>query len=154
MNDAESWGLALGAVGTVLGVISTTRLFLDDRVVLLVRAIPRVVVQVGGSATRDVFAFSVVNLGRFAVTLSMVGLTTGRPHSEFLVLNPEIPDGGAYPRRLEPRDGFTVFISQEGKREQFLSVRRPYATTLCGAKCLGPRSDGRALRRWATQASA
>lgn len=151
MNALDLIGPVLGATGTALGVVTAARQFLDDSVRLRVNARRATIAALGVRTTEDVIVFSVVNLSRFPVTVTMLGLETDDPVASWYATNPRVLDGGSYPRRIDPRDGFSVSVAEAGKAEEFLKITRPFADTLCGEHVRGPRRDGRVLRAWAQE---
>lgn len=149
MTTVEVVSTVLGAVGTTLGILTSLKLFLDDRVRLKVSVQASTLVGHGTPYEEKVIAFSVVNMSRFPVTVNLVGLETDDPRADWIALNPRCSGNGDYVRRLEPREGYSLFLPQKGKERDFIKTRRPWATTVCGAKIFGSKRQGRALRQWA-----
>jgi hypothetical protein len=132
MTTTELVTLPLAVLGAVLGVINTWRGLDRDRVKL--RVVPKIALAATpGLDPRPRLCIEVTNLSTFAVTISEVGfLQRGTDHRMALV-QPILPDGGPFPRRLEARSGFTAYFAPGAEaREGFANVTKAYARTECG----------------------
>jgi hypothetical protein len=92
----------------------------------------------------------VVNLGKFPVTISEVGLREGRwlvAASRAALTMPLLPHGDKWPKKLEPRESVTAYFDVSASRDYIFTTRtRAYATTACDVTRVGT-SD--ALKEWA-----
>ena len=157
--ELRDWTLLVGAVtgisGTILGILSTIDRYRRDQVRLRVtpkiawvnrkgaalvaghRAPPDADPTKGAAPNRLVV--EVVNLSTFAVTISEVGF--GRPDSatRLSVPRPELPSGGSFPTRLEPRAALQAFCNLPGSNEhcEGLVDARAFAETDCGTIAFG-----------------
>jgi hypothetical protein len=148
MSTKDILTFVLAAIGAVLGIFNAWKLYARDRPKL--RVIPVNGIPVGGGGVqRDIlFGVQVVNAGQVAVTVNDVGLFHQGTKQRTALLLPFMPDGGTWPRRLEPRSSATFY----GKPDEFVTsghpVRCAYATTACG------HTPSRGLaRRFATSTS-
>lgn len=135
---------ALAVLGAVLGVINTVHNIDQTRVKL--RVIPRHVFH-GGALPRTVnFCIEVTNLGAVAVTVDQVGLRYRWSSKRGVIGNPIISDGGAWPRRLEPRSSVSLYFdaseTHKGPR-----VRCAFASTQCGHVVTGTSPALRQIAR-------
>lgn len=121
--------LSVAILGAVLGVINTWRGLDQSRVKL--KVLPAHAIPVGGADPRLKFAIEVTNLSVFPVTVSDVGVFYHGTKERGSIVQPVLLDGGAWPRRLEPRSSVTVYsgaqISPPGYR-----IKCAYAKTQCG----------------------
>lgn len=126
--------LMVAGIGAALGILNTWRLFDRDRVKLLVtpkRAMP---VTMKGISDVHGLCIGIVNLGFVPVTISDVGVFYKDTTKRGVLTNPIMIDGGKFPRRLEPREAFTVY-TQPGYHlndKKFSNVKCAYAKTDCG----------------------
>lgn len=94
-------------------------------------------------------AVEIINVGKFAVVVSEVGLG-GRWHRMRTVLVKPLPtDGSKWPRRLEPRDSVTVLFEvarllDDSNAPYFAYA---YAATACGTTCKGSSGALKELAR-------
>lgn len=142
--------LTIAVVGLVLGVRSAVREHVRDRVRLVVT--PKVAYPVGAQDDpRPRFAFEVVNRSAFPVTVDEVGfLLRGTKHRAGIAM-PNIEDGGAWPRRLEPYDGVTVYSTPGDLATIGLArIRCAYASTVSGERFTG---NSPALKRLVREGS-
>ncbi|MGH8625237.1 MAG: hypothetical protein ACREYC_08205 [Gammaproteobacteria bacterium] len=145
----DELAFGLGLLGTVLGVINLWRTFDRDRVKL--RVTPKVAYPVNMGDDRPRLCVEVVNLSTFPVTVSDVGFTVWFSRSRMAIIDPILLDRKPWPRRLEPREAFTVYCSPSLAGEPGLQrVRRAYAKTDCGETRYG-RSKG--LRHYIGEAA-
>lgn len=76
-------------------------------------------------------AVEVVNLSKFAIVISEVGLREGR-WARAVLTRPILLHGEEWPKRLEPRESVTAYFDVSTSRDyQFTSRTRAYATTAC-----------------------
>ena len=129
-------GAVLGLVGTVLSILNTWRTFDRDKVKL--RVVPKHAFPVGGIDNRPRVSIDVTNLSTFPVTVSQIGFLFHDTTNRGVLVQPFMPDGGSFPRRLEPRTSFSVLCDpMEHLEPDFASVRCVYAQTDCGATIEG-----------------
>jgi hypothetical protein len=129
-------GAVLGLVGTVLSILNTWRAFDRDKVKL--RVIPKHAFPIGGIDSRPRVSIDVTNLSTFPVTVSQIGFLFHDTTNRGMLLQPFMPDGGAFPRRLEPRTSFSVLCEPtEHLKPEFASVRCVFAQTDCGVTIKG-----------------
>lgn len=127
MTEFQIITLALAAVGAVLGVINTWHALNNSRVKLVVR--PMHAVPVGGLNSNIAFCIEVTNLSNFPVTVSEVGVFYHGTKARGAITNPILADGGAWPRRLEPRSSVTVYSQNPAVGAH--PIKCAYATTEC-----------------------
>jgi hypothetical protein len=127
--------LAIALLGAVLGIINTLHQLNRDRVRL--RVTPKVVNLIsGGNVSDSKLCIEVINLSTFAVTVCGVGFKSQK--HDLLVINPLLYDGGIWPRRLEPRQSVTAFLSEDWKQNKDIPLaRKAFARTECGVSCYG-----------------
>jgi hypothetical protein len=155
MHFLELIALAFGLVGTIVGIENWHRQARESDVRLRVSSRPRLLVWQGEPTEFRRLVFSVVNLSKFPVIVNTVGVRLRERGAVFAVLNPEIPDGGTFPRKLEPRESMTLALTEsDEKRERLREAVRPFAGTVCGVECIGDRRDGAELRAWASKGDA
>jgi hypothetical protein len=126
--------LSIAVLGAVLGIINTWQALDRSRVKL--KVLPAHAIPVGGVDPRLTFCIEVTNLSAFAVTVHDVGVFYCGTDRRGSFVHPVLMDGGAWPRRLEPRSSVTVY----GQRpESFPNqrIRCAYARTECGVTKTG-----------------
>ena len=110
--------LVLGTIGTTLGVINLIRSFWDDRVRLrvipsLARILPDGLISASSAAALQTLlkarelptvSIEVINLSKFPVTVSEIGLCEGHLKKRAPFIKAQIVKGEDLPRRLEPRE--------------------------------------------------
>lgn len=128
-KDAATLGIAL--LGAVLGIVNMWRSISRDRP--KIKVIPKRAIPVGGFDESIDFCIEAVNLGTVALTISELGLFhQGATHRSPLTITPIIIDGGAWPRRLEPRTSVTVYGRSNTINAREHPIRCAYAMTDCG----------------------
>lgn len=120
--------LSIAVIGAILGIINTWHGLDKSRLKLKVR--PAHAVPVGLSDPRVDFCISVTNLSSFAVTVEDVGFFFHGKSSRASLITPIIPDGGSWPRRLEPRSSVTLFGLRPGPADG--KIKCAFAITACG----------------------
>ncbi|GAB4507352.1 MAG: hypothetical protein Tsb0026_02440 [Sulfuricaulis sp.] len=99
------------------------------------------------TAPPDTLSLEIINMSKFAVTVDEVGLMPSWSRKRMALVTPIIVDGGPWPRKLEPRE--SVIVRFDATRllnlERIGSVKRAYASTVCGKTSYG--SSG-ALRQF------
>jgi hypothetical protein len=132
MTTTELITLPLAVLGAVLGVINTWRGLERDRVKL--RVVPKIAYPATpGLDPRPRLCIEVTNLSTFPVTISEVGFLQRGTDHRMALLQPILPDGGPFPRRLEARHGFTAYFAPGAEaRDGFENVTKAYARTECG----------------------
>jgi hypothetical protein len=124
--------LSIAILGAVLGVLNTWRAIDRDRVKL--KVIPKKATPVGNTPDKRIrLCIDVTNLSTFPLTITEVGLRYYGTDKRGAVVNPIIIDGGAFPRRLEPRTTFTAYLHPDAlKRSDGHLIKCAYAKTDCG----------------------
>lgn len=91
-----------------------------------------------GRKAADTLAIEIVNMSKFPVTVDDVGLAPRRGNRMALAW-PLIKDGGAWPRKLEPREAVTVYFDPAKTLELdgIATVKTAYASTVCGTTVFG-----------------
>lgn len=130
--------LALGAIGTTLGVLSFWRMTDQDR--LKLRVFSRCALASNGVETFDLISIDVINRSAFPVTITEVGFSR-QGVAERVVLLPttQIP-GDRLPKRLEPRESASFFTEADklGLKYQTTHV---HARTACGETVMFRQKD-------------
>lgn len=150
--SAETLGpltLSLALLGAVLGVLNTWKAYDKDRPKL--RVIPKRAIPVGGADPRLTFCIEVINLSGFALTVCEVGVLHRGTERRTVCLKPVFTDGGAWPRRLEPRAAFSAYFDWTSIDARTHSIRCAYAMTECGLIFEG---SSPAMRQLAREAAA
>jgi hypothetical protein len=129
MTLVQGITLAIAVLGAVLGVINTWHGLDKSRVKLLVR--PKHAIPFGGVDPRITFCIEVINLSAFAVTVEDVGVLFKGTDQRGSLFQPILPDGGSWPRRLEPRSSVTVY-GQRPVAPTGTVIKCAYAKTQCG----------------------
>lgn len=145
------------AVGMVLGIYNLLRARASDRVHL--RVVPKASSFQGNdpdgreiyrhnrnaydlyhpTSPANMLSIEVINVGKFAVTVGEIGLTRSWSRQRIALAAPVPIDGGAWPRKLEPRESVTVrFVPTDLLGLNDIGrVTRAHASTVCGATCYG-----------------
>jgi hypothetical protein len=91
------------------------------------------------TAPPDTLSLEVINLSKFAVTVDEVGLMRAWSRRRMALVTPIIMDGGAWPRRLEPRESVMIRFDATNLLglKNIGRVTRAYASTVCGTTCYG-----------------
>lgn len=91
------------------------------------------------TAPPDTLSLEIINLSKFAVTVDEVGLKRSWPRRRAALATPIIRDGHPWPRKLEPRESVIVHFdaTQLLGLDRIGSVKRAYASTVCGTTCYG-----------------
>ena len=86
-----------------------------------------------GESSANLFAIEVINLSKFDVTVDEVGFLYEHEVRRCVIPNPIIKDGGAWPRKLEPRAGVTVYCHLSSLMQSFNvpKIKCAYAETAC-----------------------
>lgn len=129
MSTVQAITLAIAVLGAVLGIINTWHNLDKMRVKLVVR--PKHAIPLGAADPRLTFCIEVTNLSSFSVTVSEVGVFYYGTSARGAIIHPVLPDGGKWPRRLEPRSSVTVY-AQNPSADSANRIRCAYATTECG----------------------
>jgi hypothetical protein len=129
MTITESITLSIAVLGAVLGLINTV--YQLDRSRIKLRVTPKHVTPVGAANPNLTFCIEVTNLSSFPVTIEEVGVFLTQTTARMSYLRPVLPDGGPWPRRLEPRSSVSVYgetpVAKHGH-----SLKCAYARTSCG----------------------
>jgi len=129
MNIFEGITFGIALLGAALGVLNTLTSLDKSRVKL--RVVPKWAVPAGGSSSPISFCIEVTNLSAFAVTVSEVGFHLENTDDRGSLAQPILLDGGAWPRRLEPRSSVTAYsVKPELNRDH--PIRCAFARTECG----------------------
>ena len=129
MSIIEGITLAIAVLGAVLGLVNTWHSLDRSRVKLRVR--PKHAIPVGAADPRLTFCIEVTNLSSFAVIIEETGVFYKGTDSRGAHTEPVLIDGGAWPRRLEPRSSVTVY-GQRPTAELGHALKCAYASTACG----------------------
>jgi hypothetical protein len=144
LSAIQAATLAIAVLGAVLGVINTWHNLDKARVKLRVR--PAHAVPLGETDPNLTFCVEVRNLSAFAVTISEVGVLFRGTMDRGAVLQPVTPDGGQWPRRLEPRTSVTVYSHSPTSRNGH-KLKCAYAKTQCGYTKTGTTPAFRQIAR-------
>jgi hypothetical protein len=142
-KDAATLGIAL--VGAVLGIMNMWRAISHDKP--KIKVIPVRAYAVGSMDPRVDFGIEVVNLGAVAVTVRELGLFHYQTATRSVLTAPIIIDGGALPRRLEPRTSVTVYGRTDQINGRTHPIRCAYAKTDCGLTFKGNSDALKAISR-------
>ena len=134
---ADGITLSIAVLGAVLGIINTWKSFDRDR--LKLKVIPKHAIPVGNLVDQNIrFCVEVINLSTFPVTVCEIGMLFHNTDRRGAVLNPIVIDGKPFPRRLEPRTSFTVYLRHEAfQNEHGYRIKCAYAETDCGERVKG-----------------
>jgi hypothetical protein len=129
--------LSIALLGAVLGIINTWKSINRDRLKLIV--IPKHAIPVSNFINQNIrFCIEVINLSTFPVTITEIGLLYHNTNVRGAAINPIITDGGAFPRRLEPRTSFTAYLRADiFQADRKYKVKCAYAATDCGEQIKG-----------------
>jgi len=134
--------LSIAVVGAVLGIINTWAGL--DRTRLKMRVVPKQAIPVGSADPRLTICVEVTNLSSFAITVRETGFKLRRTKDRAAIIHPVVFDGGAWPRRLEPRSSVTVYAQPPDIHVGRLP-KCAYATTDCGVTKTGTSEAFRAF---------
>jgi len=78
-------------------------------------------------------------MSKFPITVDEVGLKRRGRKDRIALPRPIIPDGGPWPRKLEPRQSVTALFdpTEIMALRAIGSIHKAYATTACGTTCYG-----------------
>lgn len=128
--------LAIALLGAVLGIFSTWRMWINDRVWVRVKASR----GIGINGAPDSLMVDIVNLSSFPVTIVEVGFHLYGTERRIVLVGPRFTEGGSLPKRLEPRAAATAFRPLSTfEHEQLLVMRNAFVRTACGVTCKGKR---------------
>lgn len=129
MVEGITLGIAL--LGAVLGIINTFVSVNNSRVKLKVNPADAYLPKPFDERKR--LAVDITNLSLFAITITEVGLYYHNNQRKGIFEQPIITDGGSLPRRLEPRQSFTI-LSEPGAilEESFNDAKCVFVKTACG----------------------
>jgi len=90
-------------------------------------------------APPDTLSLEIINMSKFAVTVDEVGLMPSWSRRRIALVTPIVMDQKPWPRKLEPRESVVVRfdVTRLLSIERIESVKRAYATTVCGSTCYG-----------------
>lgn len=129
MHENLSVTLSLAVLGAVLGIINTIHALQKDKIKLKVK--PKWVILPQAPGLKHI-GVEVINLGFIPVTISEIGFKISYFTDKRLVLpNPVLLDGGDFPRRLEPRSSFSIYILDILDDPNFHKSKYAYAKTDC-----------------------
>lgn len=139
--------LAIALLGAVLGVISTWRNWIQDRVRLLVRPSYGLDVMGGHNICIDV-----VNMSSFPVTVTRIGFTLLGSDRRMQIPRPMFTGGETLPVSLEARTSCTVLVPLAAfEKGEIAVIDKAYVSTACGIRVQG---DSRTLRQLVHAAAA
>jgi len=133
-EDIVTVGLA--GVGAVLGVMNTWNALSQRRLRLVVR--PMFAHPNNGGP--PMISIAVTNLSNFAVTVTEVGFVGkggAKRGRRAMVVHPQIIDGKAWPRRLQPREAVSTYFDVTEVALDPTLLRKAYAGTECGEYVYG-----------------
>jgi hypothetical protein len=101
-----------------------------------------------GLRAADTLSMEIINLSKFAVTVDDVGLVPRSP-TRMALAYPILHDGGAWPRKLEPRESVTFYFDSTRLLElkSIGTVKKANASTVCGHTAFGTSGALRDLVR-------
>jgi hypothetical protein len=134
ITTVQAITLAIAVLGAVLGIINTWHGLDKSRVKF--KVVPAHAIPVGGMNTALDFCIEVTNLSTFAVTVDDVGVFYHGTDSRGSIVQPVLIDGGAWPRRLEPRSSVSVYFQRPISTPDH-QIRCAYARTACGVTKTG-----------------
>ena len=130
MTIFETITFAVAVLGAVLGVINTWVGLSKERVKLTV--LPRQAIPVGNAPQNIELSIDVVNLSAFPVTVSEIGVFYKGTNKRSVIPTPITSDGGAFPRRLEPRSAVTLYSERPRSVVDGHRMKCVFAKTDCG----------------------
>jgi len=103
----------------------------------------------------DKFGIKIINFSTFSVTINQVGFSKVKKIRMAIPL-PILGDSEGFPRKLEPRNSFTVYGSIESilQTQQLHLVKRAYAETSCGTSVFGQSKALKDFVKWGKQLNA
>jgi len=134
VNLLQTVTFSIAVLGAVLGVINTWHALDRARVKLKVR--PAHAIPVGRANPNLKFCIEVTNLSAFSITVCEVGVFYKGTDRRGSFVQPELIDGGPWPRRLEPRSSVTIY-GQTPDSTPELRIKTAYAKTECGVTKTG-----------------
>lgn len=129
VSIADVTAIMLGLFGALLGLMNMWKAISDDKVKLVVR--PKSAILIGATDSEIDFCIEVLNKSQFPVTVTDVGFLLKGTKSRDAIMPPIMIDGGTFPRRLEPRSSFTVYLKSHTMNPDH-QIRCAYAKTDCG----------------------
>lgn len=151
----------ISAIGTLvaisLGIYNFVVARQADRVRLLVKPKAAELIGIGPSGhhrykytqnefnlsvqgpSHEQLAIEVVNMSKFSVTLTELGLKSKRRKNRLALTNPTYMDDLGWPRKLEPRESITVHFALTPLLDapSLSTVTHAYARTTCDSLCMG-----------------
>lgn len=146
MTIFETITFAVAVLGAVLGVINTWVGLSKERVKL--KVLPRHAIPVSNAPQNILLSIDIVNLSAFPVTVSEIGVFYSGTKKRSVIPNPIISDGGAFPRRLEPRSAVTLYSEKPRAVVDGHRMKCVFAKTDCGVVQKG---DSPAFRQMAAE---
>lgn len=145
--------LAIALLGAVLGIFSTWRMWINDRVRVRVKVSYGFAGIPGPNEHPRTLAIDVVNLSAFPVTIVEVGFTLAGMHNRLGLALPEFLGGNRLPVRLEARTSATVIQPLVAFEHEHLALLEcAYVRTACGVTCKSGRDVLRQLNHAALAA--
>lgn len=126
--------MSLAVIGAVLGIINTW--YNLDRSRIKLRVTPAKAIPVGSANPSIEMAIEIINTSAFPVSIAEAGLNIKGSNQRFCIITPIFPDGGQWPKRLEPRSSLTVY-SQLPEMENRHLIKNAYCKTQCGVVVTG-----------------
>lgn len=140
----DEFTLGVALLGAILGILNTWHDINQARVRLSV--FPSMAYATHDRRWR--LCIGVVNRSAFPVTIAQVGFTMEGTREQMATIQPDIIDGGKFPRRLEAHDAFTVYLDptvHEGA--DFQRTSRAYARTTTGHEVYSGKKAVRHLKK-------
>ena len=139
--------LSVAVLGAALGIMNTWNTISQRRVRLRVRPSLAFAVPNGGAAV----SIEAVNLSTFPVTVEEVGFAPagarGKRPRRLVVMEPIFVDQKPWPRRLEPREAVTAYVSPDYLAGAAEMLGKAYVRTSCGEIAFGVTPALRQIRR-------
>ncbi len=139
--------LVIATVGAILGIINTWRNVDQGRVKL--KVVPAHAIPYGSVNPNLRFCIQVTNLSQFAVTIDEVGVFYNGTKKRGSIITPVLADGGAWPRRLEPRSSISIY-SEIPQSIPGTKIKCAFASTQCGRIKTGKSPALRQIAKSAT----
>lgn len=126
--------LSLATLGAILGIINTWHNLDKSRV--KIKVLPQHAIPVGTFNPKLTFCIAITNLSTFPVTIRNAGVEYQKTDIRSVLIKPEMIDNGKWPRRLEPRSSFTVYMERP---ERIIGhpIKCAFAETDCGSTFTG-----------------
>jgi hypothetical protein len=122
--------LGVAVCGLTLGIINFLKSWDKDRI--KIKVTPQHAIPVGSADPSIVCSIEILNLSSFPITISQVGFLYFGTKDKGMITNIVTFDQGKFPRRLESRESFSVYVDAEPFFGSGKKVKSVYAATSCG----------------------